>query len=260
MSQYKAIVIAAGIGKRLRPLTDELPKCMLEVGGRTLLQSCVDNFRACDIHDIAVVTGYAADKISYPNLTYYHNPDYLNNNTLHSLMYARKALEDALEKEQSVILSYSDIWLSNKVLPVLIDSQYEISIMIDKMWEKQYEGRTDNPISDAELAVFSIENQLQRIGKKSVWSQEEQVGEFLGLMMLRPSGIQNFLHHFDTLEKRMQASSTFQKATSWQQSHLSDFLQDLTDQGYTIKCVPTPMQLAWREFDTVQDFKRGLPK
>ena len=58
----KAIILAAGLGSRLMPLTKEMPKSMLKVGGKPILKWIVDNLKSCGIHEIIIVTGYKQDK------------------------------------------------------------------------------------------------------------------------------------------------------------------------------------------------------
>ena len=57
------VILAAGMAKRLRPLTDTKPKCLLEVGGRTLLERTVAAMRQAGISEFVVVTGYRAGMI-----------------------------------------------------------------------------------------------------------------------------------------------------------------------------------------------------
>ena len=59
----KAIILAAGLGSRLMPLTKEMPKSMLKVGGKPILEWIVENLKSCGIHEIFIVTGYKQDKI-----------------------------------------------------------------------------------------------------------------------------------------------------------------------------------------------------
>ena len=101
----KAIVIAAGVGNRMGSLTLDRPKCLLPVGQDTLLSNLVGHFRRSGIEEIAVVTGYLAERVDYPGLTYFHNDEFRDNNILQSLMYASAFLDD------DVIVSYSDIWV-----------------------------------------------------------------------------------------------------------------------------------------------------
>ena len=86
------VILAAGMAKRLRPLTDERPKCLLTVGQRTLLQRTIDGILDAGIKELVVVTGYRGQMICdfltqhYPQLTihFLDNVDYANNNNIFS--------------------------------------------------------------------------------------------------------------------------------------------------------------------------------
>ena len=90
------VILAAGMAKRLRPLTDTMPKCLLKVGPRTLLQRTVEAMAAAGIMEFVVVTGYRASMIrdfltSHFSLFTFHfidNPDYEHNNNIYSLWLA----------------------------------------------------------------------------------------------------------------------------------------------------------------------------
>ena len=122
MMQNKMIgvILAAGMAKRLRPLTDTKPKCLLEVGGKTLLQRTIDAMVSAGISDFLVVTGYRApmirdflDNLDIPDalgnprnsrIAYIDNPDYEHNNNIFSLWLALQALHG-----QEILLMDSDI-------------------------------------------------------------------------------------------------------------------------------------------------------
>jgi choline kinase len=260
MHNARAIIIAAGSGSRLRPLTDEIPKCMLEVGRKSLIEHCIDNLQENGIGHISIVTGYKAEKINFEGLYYFHNNNYLTNNVLHSLLYAREALEKAVKDETPVVISYSDIWYHSSIVKSLLQSQGDINLVVDSQWESAYEGRTDHPTSEAELAVFTQENRLCAIGKNVInpAGSKNAIGEFIGLLMMRPAGIKRFLSHFDKVSAHLTLISPFQKAAEWQKSYITDILQDMVDNQVVVNCVG--IEGKWKEFDTVQDFERGLPK
>jgi len=73
----KAIIIAAGYASRLRPITNDKPKCMLEIKGKTILEHQLDAFNANGITDISVIKGYKKKAINYPRLKYYINDNYM---------------------------------------------------------------------------------------------------------------------------------------------------------------------------------------
>ena len=88
----KSIIIAAGLGSRLKGYTEALPKCMLMFGDKTLLQRQLEVLRGCGINDISVVRGFKKEKINYDGLKYFENNDYQNNNILNSLFYAEETI------------------------------------------------------------------------------------------------------------------------------------------------------------------------
>lgn len=90
-----AIILAAGVGSRLRPLTDDLPKCLLEVGTQTILDQQVDALRQCGITDVLIVVGYRGDQIRGHlgnRVRYLENPRFETTNSLYSLWLARAEL------------------------------------------------------------------------------------------------------------------------------------------------------------------------
>src|SRR3989338_11527332 len=123
----KAIIIAAGPCNRLRPLTNDLPKCMLHINGKPMIQNTIELFKKNRINDISVIKGYKKEKIDFPNITYFENIDFWNNNILHSLMFARYKIEEAIKDDEEIIITYSDIWYSNLVVEALLKSKEDIS-------------------------------------------------------------------------------------------------------------------------------------
>ena len=111
-SSLKALILAAGVASRLRPLTNSIPKCMLEVGGISIIERTINNLIACGIDEFIIVTGYYADKLKafltdkYPDLDilYPHNPIYDSTNNIYSLWLAR----DEVANSQILLLD-SDI-------------------------------------------------------------------------------------------------------------------------------------------------------
>ena len=133
----KGVILAAGMAKRLRPLTDEKPKCLLEVGGKTLLQRTVDAMISAGIKEFVVVTGYRENMIRefltarYPQYTinFIDNPDYEHNNNIFSLWLAMEKLHGT-----EVLLMDSDILcdpeavrrVARKTVPALAMQQHEL--------------------------------------------------------------------------------------------------------------------------------------
>ena len=185
----KAIIIAAGMGNRLNPLTNDQPKCMLEIRGKALLQHQIDIFRSCGIEEIAVVKGYEKEKIDIAGLKYYINDNYKNNNILCSLFYAEPALDD------EVIFCYSDILFEKSVVERLLQSREDISLVVDIDWRGYYESRTDHPIEEAENVIFDADNYVVEIGK-IIPHKDAVHGEFIGMVKCTARGVEVIKRHF----------------------------------------------------------------
>jgi len=257
----KAIVIAAGMSIRLRPYTDNLPKCLLKINGKSILQNMFEIFRKNGISDISVIKGYKKEKINYNDITYFENTDFINNNILHSLMYARPKLEEAIRNKEDVVISYSDIVYENFIVEKLLESDEPISGVVDLEWQEYYDGRTLHPMSQAEKVILESNNMkdmknnyMKKIGKHldTKINNGEIIGEFIGLWKFTHQGAKIFLKHFDRLNSSLKMTQQFQNAKEWQKSYITDIFQEMIDNGEKLHCVV--VKKGWKEFDTVQDF------
>jgi len=244
----KAIIIAAGMGSRLNHLTNDKPKCMLELKGKTLLQHQIESLRGAGIDRIALIRGYKKEMINYPDLIYYLNDNYQNNNILHSLFYAEE------EMNEDFIAVYSDIFYDKDIVQRLLGSKEDISIVVDIDWRGYYEGRSDHPIEQAENVIFDADNKVVKIGK--VLPDKAAVhGEFIGMMKCSKKGASIFKRYFKRL-KQIYSGKPFQRAPIFEKAYLTDIFQDMADCGVKINCVI--IERGWSEIDTVQDYERVL--
>ena len=248
LNNNKALIIAAGLGSRLKKHTENLPKCMLDFGGKTLLQRQLDAYKKNSIKDISVIRGYKKEKIKYKGLKYFENTDYKNNNILNSIFYA----EDFLNG--NIIISYSDILFDSTVVKRLLKSNHDISVVVDIDWRGYYVGRKDHPISEAENVIFNSNNEVEKIGKINTGNQEVH-GEFIGMIKLSNRGTEIFKEHFHRL-KKIYWNKPFQRAKIFQKAYLTDFIQELVDIGIKVHCVI--IESGWKEIDTVEDYKKAL--
>ena len=248
LNNNKALIIAAGLGSRLKKHTENLPKCMLDFGGKTLLQRQLDAYKKNSITDISVIRGYKKEKINYKGLKYFENTDYKNNNILNSIFYA----EDFING--NIIISYSDILFDSTVVKRLLKSNHDISVVVDIDWRGYYVGRKDHPISEAENVIFNSNNEVEKIGKINTGTEEVH-GEFIGMIKLTDRGAQIFKEHFHRL-KKIYWNKPFQRAKIFQKAYLTDFIQELVDIGIKVHCVI--IESGWKEIDTVEDYKKAL--
>jgi choline kinase len=144
----QAIILAAGVSKRLRPLTDTTPKCLLGISGKNLLHRTIDNLTVNGITDFICVTGYRENMIkeyvneNFPglNFTFITNPGYDNNNNSYSLWMTKDFVKE------DIILLDSDILFEHGIIKKLIMSGFENCLAVnvtDKLDEEQIKVTID---------------------------------------------------------------------------------------------------------------------
>mgnify|MGYP000008693929 FL=1 len=244
----KSIIIAAGLGSRLKGYTEALPKCMLMFGEKTLLERQLEVYKDCGIKDISVVRGFKKEKINYKGLNYYDNTDYDNNNILNSLFYAEEAISG------NVVISYSDILFDTSVVRRLLESNADISIVVDIDWRGYYIGRQDHPVEEAEKVIFDANNEVLKIGKV-ITTKQDVYGEFIGMLKLSPRGSEIIKLHFNRA-KKIFWDKPFQRSQTFQKAYITDLIQDMVDMGVSIHCVI--IERGWKEIDTVEDYEKAL--
>ena len=248
-----AVVIAAGVGSRLLPITSELPKCMLEVQGQTMLRRALGTFLDLGITRSVVVGGYKSENLQLPdrcNLVLNHQ--YRSNNILHSLAYARESMHGA----GSTLVSYSDIIFRKQVVERLLNTNNaDIAIVVDQAWPARYESRLLHPLPEAEAAQFDEVQQLRTIGKGllSAGNDTRCWGEFIGMMKLTQRGQELFWGVFDDVNSNLGPEDPFQRASVWRLAYVTDLLQELVDRGVDVHC--TLIQGGWLEIDTTEDYE-----
>jgi len=243
----KAIILAAGEGTRLRPLTNDKPKCLVELFGKSLLNYTVELFQKCGISDITIVTGYLPNLIKIPNVSYRNNKNYNSTNMVETLFCAKDKLEN------SVIISYADIIFQKNILEELIDSKNDISVVIDSNWEEYWKLRFENPLDDAESLILDEQNYIQNIGKKTQTISEIQ-GQYIGLMKFQNDGLINLINFYENAKNlSIQGSNPLNSNVPFEKSYMTDLLQGLINHGNKIKAIP--VHNGWLEVDSVDDYK-----
>ena len=171
MAEYLAVILAAGAGTRLRPRTEKIPKCLLEVGGRTLLDYQLDALAANGLRDILVVTGFGAEQIlaRYSRrIRAVHNPDFESSNNLHSLWAARSELAG-----RDFLCLHADVLFHPAMLPPLLASRADAAMLLDPaLVEETMKARLDG-------------DRVAEIGKAI--PREKQGGTFLGIARFAPA-------------------------------------------------------------------------
>ncbi len=206
--------------------------------------------RAAGCRELVVILGYKAQTVDSGDAIRVINPDYMRNNILHSLLYARDHLNGP------VMVSYSDIWVEPWIHRQLATTPGDIVIAADRDWQGYYEGRTDHPTEEAENVFFDLEGRAVQMGKHLRASESATLtcGEFLGLWRMSAAGTARLREAFEEVDARLAPEAPFQQAKEWRKAYITDMMQELINQGDRIDC--TVIERAWAEIDTVQDYQR----
>jgi|TARA_B100000949_G_scaffold52206_1_gene45784 phosphoenolpyruvate phosphomutase len=242
----KAIFIAAGEGSRLENLTKDLPKPLVEINGKSIIERQIELLRKNNVNDIIVVTGYKKEKFTFKNIKYIHNPNFREQEQTGSLMVARSEIVG------DILIMFGDILFEETILQQMLNSKCDIVIAIDKNWEKSYEERPDNPKSEADKVLIKDDKVIQISAKNiKINDNDNNIGELLGLMKLSPKGSKILIEQYKKLENSHVGK--FHDAPSFKKAKFVDILQELLSLGIII----TPVSIIgkWCEIDTKHDLE-----
>lgn len=245
----KALILAAGTASRLRPLTNDIPKCLLHVGKRTLLQRSMDALIQNGIRQFVIVTGYLHEKIEQfvsqqygdsIQVTFIHNDIYASTNNIYSLWLARPAMEGS-----EFLLLDSDLLYDPQIITRVLanDAPNVLTLIRHKLGEEEMKVVTVascNHTEDTDGTIVEISKTCR---------PEEAAGESLGIEKM-DSNYSCAL--YGELDKMMN------------QEHLENKFYELAfmrliPQGQTFSVLDVT-DLFSCELDTVEDFENAKQK
>ena len=183
----KAIILAAGEGKRLRPLTYHMPKCMVEIQGKPLIEHNLDNLVKCGINEIIIVCGYKAETIinrfgtnhNGVRIKYILNMDYENNDNMFSMGLARN------EITEDIIYFNADVICNPNIIRKMINSPHKNVIVIDDV----------NPIEQDHMKVRIVDGKLEEIRR----DLEDPTARAIGMYKLCLEDAKKYYANIDRL-------------------------------------------------------------
>lgn len=130
----KAIILAAGVGERMLPLTKDLHKCLVPIGNRRLIEHTLYSLSKCGISRAVIVVGHLADQIKGEigyskfgvEIKYVVNPYY----DFHATSFSLSCAERELRNSETLIIE-GDVFLDPKLFTVLINSNYQNATLVD---------------------------------------------------------------------------------------------------------------------------------
>ncbi len=239
------VILAAGMAKRLRPLTDTMPKCLLKVGERTLLERTIGAMQQAGITEFVVVTGYCADQIrsfitQHPKLsaqarfTFLHNADYEHNNNIYSLWMAGEVV-----RGKEFLLMDSDI-LCDPAAVVRIAHEEGSALALNR-----------HECGEEEIKIIvDGSNHITEINKTC--NPADAIGESVGIEKMTADYSTALYRELDQMVLREGLDNVFYERA----------FERLIPQGHTFRVVDTSGYFSY-ELDTPEDFEqaqRRLPQ
>lgn len=241
----KVIIIGAGRGSRLRPLTDDRPKCMLPVDGRPILQWILDAFGHYGLNDVVFVGGYRMASVQEyaPNLHFVLNDQWPHNNILASLFYAEEFMDEGF------FCSYADTIITPALLAPFFDETSDITLSLDTSSNERYSQRP--PQAHAPIEGTYIDGaRVTQIDR--VIGTSDAYGEFTGVTRFSAAGAQIFR---DTYHKAKEsyAGKPFQLSPSFETCYLIDMYREMLDADVPIGHAAS--RYSYLEIDTPEDYE-----
>lgn len=232
----KAVILAAGMGVRLHPLTYKIPKGLIEIDGKTLLEYSLNNLSLFGINSVIIVTGYLEEMIQEKignsfngmNITYVTNEIYSKSGSMYSFSRAKDIIDE------NILLLESDLLYDPKAIEVVRDSKIEDLILV-----------TDLSGSGDEVFVCADENKRITALGKNIEIKNQIVGELVGISKFS-------MRFLDILFKKAEEDYKAKQLNF----HYEECVFATSTMGYPVyaqKCE----NLAWIEIDKENDLIRA---
>ncbi|MFC4075606.1 phosphocholine cytidylyltransferase family protein [Salinithrix halophila] len=167
----KVVILAAGVGSRLRPETEDKPKAMIRVGEKPLVQYQVESvlkagFKEEDIH---ILGGYKMERIQEhfegSGIQFIYNPEFESMNNIYSFLLTKEIGED-------ILLINSDDFFDERMIPLILEDGCRTSVLVD----------TQKVLTEESMRVKLVNGRLSEVNKKM--GLEEADGEYIGISKL----------------------------------------------------------------------------
>lgn len=223
----KALILAAGVGSRMRPLTDKCPKCLLKVGDKTFIDRQIEIFKNCSLNEIFVVTGYKAEMIRNhlkDTVKYIFNPFYETTNSVVSLWLATLNIDD------DILIVNSDVIFDEELIKRMTVCKSDINVAVSLKWSDERGYKAE--IIDNHVVNMSMDIEHDKIG-----------GEYAGLIYVKREVLNN-------LKKQSEKLLAEKKFNIW----FEDMIVEMIKSGNVADAVAVNPD-KWYEVDNVKELE-----
>jgi choline kinase len=224
----KALILAAGLGTRLAPITNDIPKSLVQVNGTPILLKQIDNLYKNGIKDITIISGYKADILEkvvhrfYPEINIIESVDYATTNNMYSAYMAREVVRGS-----EFLMMNADVFFDASVIAALIQSDSPNAIVTDI-----------NTYIEESMKVVEKNGRIIAISKQI--TQEEALGSSIDVYKFSIDGGKAFMDKCaDYIEKK-------QELKKWSEVALNEILSEVVFKA-------CPLNGRWFEIDNHND-------
>ncbi len=246
----RAIILAAGTDPQTAPPDGGVPRVMLDVKGKTLLERQVESLQTAGIRDVTVVRGFKKDQVRVAGARLVDNDRYGETGELHSLFRAADALNGA------VVVLYGDIVFDASVLEGLLRTTADVAIVVDRAFPDLLRAGhatpkrsdlvvTDTPIGGRRWVSPEGGSRVVRIGPEVM--PEEAHGEFIGLAAFSAKGAEAL--------REVHGALAAERAEGLERASLTHILQAMIDRGSSVTAVE--IHKGWMEIESFDDYRRA---
>jgi choline kinase len=243
MSATRAVILAAGFGSRLKPLTETAPKCLTQLAGESLLSRQLRTLRAAGIEDVSIVAGHLQDRIDLPGLKKILNPHYERTNMVSSLFCARHLLDGS----RDLVICYGDIVYQRSVLEALLATEAPVAVAVDRGWYDLWKLRMEDPLSDAETLKVDSDGRLVELGRQPR-SLDDIQGQYIGLIKASAESHKGIVAIYDRL-----APDGPYEGRDKANMFMTSFIQMVIDSDIAV--MPAFFDRGWLEVDSMADYE-----
>jgi len=238
----QGLILAAGRGSRMSALTRTGPKCLLTVGGGTLLERQAAALRSAGATRIGVVGGWRVGALRGRGVEVLHNPDWAATTMVASLCRAGGWL-----RREVTLVSYGDIAFSPATARRLAGCPAPLALAYDRDWHALWRRRFADPLEDAERFALDADGHVAEIGGRP--REDERIeGQYIGLMRWTPPA----WTRFGGVLRALQSSEAGRRVDMTAALRLL-----LREHRAAIAAVP--VDGPWFEFDSERDVELGMP-
>lgn len=228
----KALILAAGIGSRLAPLTDEYPKSLIKINGKPIIFQQIDNLHDNNIFDITIISGYRAEILettileNYPDIQFIRNEAYVDTNNMYSAYLSVRDMDNS-----DFLMMNADVFFDSSIIRTLLNYDAENAIVTDI-----------GHYFEESMKVVEKDGRIINISKSI--PQSEALGNSIDVYKFSSLAGKRF---FEKCNKYINANKQLRL---WSEVALNDIL-------YDIEFKACPLNGRWYEIDNLEDFAKA---